>query len=101
MSWKNLKTFAIVVLLIMNVFFGTEVYRQYKRMNYYSEKEINSVTELLSESGIYVNEDILRAKKLSIPAYMRTSSDVELLSALRLFGNVSRRAFGQAPVSRL
>ena len=62
MSWKNLKTFAIVVLLIMNVFFGTEVYRQYKRMNYYSEKEINSVTELLSESGIYVNEDILRAK---------------------------------------
>ena len=64
MSWKNLKTFAIVVLLIMNVFFGTEVYRQYKRMNYYSEKEINSVSELLSESGIYVNEDILRAKKL-------------------------------------
>lgn len=90
MSWKNLKTFAIIVLLIMNVFFGTEVYRQYKRMNYYSEKEISSVTELLSESGIYVNEDILRAKKLSIPAYMRTSSDVELLSALRLFGNVSR-----------
>lgn len=90
MSWKNLKTFAIAVLLIMNVFFGTEVYRQYKRMNYYSEKEISSVTELLSESGISVNEDILRAKKISVPAYMRTSEEAELLSALRLFGNVSR-----------
>ena len=52
MSWKNLKTFAIVVLLIMNVFFGMEVYSQYTSMNYYSEKEINSVTELLSERAI-------------------------------------------------
>lgn len=90
MSWKNLKTFAIAVLLVMNVFFGTEVYRQYKRMNYYSEKEISSVTELLSESGIYVSGDILSAKKTSTPAYMRTRTEGELLSALRLFGNVSR-----------
>ncbi len=90
MSWKNLKTFAIVVLLIMNVFFGTEVYRRYKKMNYYSEKEISSVTELLSESGISVGEDILRARKVSAPAYMRASEEAEFLSALRLFGNVSR-----------
>lgn len=91
MSWKNLKIFAIAVLLVMNVFFGIEVRWQYKRMNYYSESEIASVGKLLSESGLSVGEKYLRAKKVSVPAYMRNYGEEELALAVgALFGDVSR-----------
>lgn len=89
MSWKNLKIFAIAVLFVMNLFFGIEVYMQNKRMNFYSEKEIASVRGLLSESGLQVKEDYLRAKKVSPPAYMRRYGDGELLASVKsVFGNV-------------
>ena len=89
MSWKNLKIFAIAVLFVMNLFFGIEVYMQNKRMNFYSEKEIASVRGLLSESGLQIKEDYLRAKKVSPPAYMRRYGDGELLASVKsVFGNV-------------
>ena len=88
MSWKNLKTFAIIVLIIMNIFFGIEVNRQYKRAHYYSESEIASVRALMSESGIYIEESYLRAKKVSLPAYKREYKDGATKEAVReVFGS--------------
>lgn len=88
MSWKNLKTFATVVLIIMNIFFGAAVNRQYKRAHYYSESEIASVGKLMAESGIYIEESYLRAKKASLPVYKRAYREGATEEAVReIFGS--------------
>lgn len=67
MSWKNLKYFALAVLLIMNVYFGTNVYLQSRSVNYYSDEEIETATALLSASKLYFSRRLLEVKKVSMP----------------------------------
>lgn len=78
MSWKNLKYFAIAVLLIMNVFFGVSVLSQNNKMNHYSGEEIDSVSEILAKSRIYISRNILEEKKAKLSVYTRGFDEEEL-----------------------
>ena len=78
MSWKNLKTLALVLLVALNVIFAIGVTIRYSTVNYYSSEEKTLASRLLAESGIIVPPSILGAKKKIYSAYSRELSLDEL-----------------------
>ena len=87
MSWKNLKTLALVILVLLNVIFGVGVAVRYSNANYYSSEERTLATQLLKESGITVPPGILSAKKKNFSAYSRDiSADDVKETAAYVFG---------------
>ena len=69
MSWKSLKTLALIILMLLNIVFGISVAVRYAAVNYYSSDEKKLAEELLAESGITVPQSILSAKKRRFSAY--------------------------------
>ena len=78
MSWKNLKTLALVILIVLNVVFGVSVSVRYATVNYYSAEEKKLTKAILAESGITLPSSILSAKKRKLSAYSRNLSADEL-----------------------
>ncbi len=79
MSWKKLKTFAIVMLCIMNSLFLFLILQRNYRATHFEEKLIRSVTAVLRESELYVDPSFLSKKIVSLPVYTGVSEK----SALR------------------
>lgn len=76
MSWKNLKTFAIAILVAMNAFFLYSLIERTHAVQYYDDKLIDSATEIFRESNLYVDRSFLTARQVSLPVYTGTVSDV-------------------------
>ena len=71
MKWKNLKSFAIAVLLVLNVLFGILAYIRYTDENYYDKELTENMTALLSESDIVLAGNALSDKIVKLNARKR------------------------------
>ena len=65
MSWKNLKTFLIVMLAMADLFLAVMLIRQ-SNASVYSSESISQIQELLSESGIYADKALLLQKSYEL-----------------------------------
>lgn len=62
MKWKNLKSFAIAMLILLNTVAGILVYIRYTEENYYDRETIENMTALLDESDIVLAPQALSEK---------------------------------------
>lgn len=69
MSWKNLKIFAIVTLLIMDIVFALFVIERKYSVLYYDDALIDSAVTVFSESGLHVDRAFLEERKPSPAVY--------------------------------
>lgn len=100
MKWKNLKSFAIAVLLVLNVVFGILVYIRYTDENYYDKELIENMTTLLSESDIVLAGNALSDKIVKLNALVGTVSAAKTADALALMSGTSPESGGDALVCR-
>lgn len=69
MNWKNLKIVAIVVLLIVDLFFLSSLIQREHAANYYDKALIEELEKLFRESSLYVDPEFLEARIVSMPVY--------------------------------
>ncbi len=69
MSWKKLKTFAIVLLLLMNAVFLFLILRREHLSTHYEDSLIDSAEVLFRESELYVDRAFLEQKRISLPVF--------------------------------
>lgn len=100
MKWKNLKSFAIAVLLVLNVLFGILVYIRYTDENYYDKELTENMTALLSESDIVLAGNALSDKIVKLNALVGTVSAAKTADALTLISGASPESEGEALVCR-
>lgn len=98
MNWKNLKSFAIAVLLVLNAVFGILVYVRYIDENYYDKELTENMTALLAESDIVLARNALSAKIVKLNALMASSSPETVMNALELMSGASPEREGDAYV---
>ena len=55
MSWKKLKTFAIVMLVLMDAVFLFLILQRHDRATHYDDALIDSATAIFRESELYVD----------------------------------------------
>ena len=79
MHWKDLKTFAIAVLLIVDAIFIFGIFEQRYSEKYYRNNLIDSAVSVFEASGLQVDRSFLEKKKESLPVYQGTL-DSEYLS---------------------
>lgn len=82
MSWKHLKSFAIVILLVINVFFLCEIRSRVFAENHYDAALSRSAISVFRESELYVDERFLSEKIVSFPAYRGNSDDLSRLDPI-------------------
>ncbi|MBQ8497614.1 MAG: hypothetical protein IJ489_09200 [Clostridia bacterium] len=63
MSWKNLKIFAIITLLVMDIVFAFFVIERRYSVSYYDDTLIDSAITVFSASDLHVDRSFLEAKK--------------------------------------
>ncbi len=100
MKWKNLKSFAIAVLLVLNVIFGILVYIRYTDENYYDKELIENMTTLLSESDIVLAGNALSDKIVKLNTLVGTVSAAKTADALALMSGASPESGGESLVCR-
>ena len=87
MSWKNLKTFAIFVLIVANVIVGVVLRQEYIKKNYYDEASIYELECILLKSGIVMPKEVFPTKRYELYVYSAGLSDEEMIeSASQLTG---------------
>ncbi len=91
MSWKQLRTFAIAILSVMNAFFLFLVIQRNYRATHYERSLISSAVEVLQQSEIYVSEELLAGEIVSLPVYTGTTRaeklhELAVVSALSEMG---------------
>ena len=69
MSWKNLKTLAIAILLVMDVFFLYSLIARERAARYYDSELIDAATKIFHESSLYVDKSFLTERIVSLPVY--------------------------------
>ncbi len=99
MSWKKLKTFAIVVLCLMNLGFLFLIMQRNYRATHYEEELIDSVTNIFRESALYVDRSFLSGKVVSLPVYVgqteqKASSELPVVCAIEKAGFELRKEPG-------
>lgn len=100
MNKKHLTTLALVVLVIINTVFAGLVYSNHKKNNYYDEKNISDLCDILRESNIELGENIFPKKRVELPAYELSFTEVDLREAARsITGTVTQRADGSVSVA--
>ncbi len=67
MKWDKIKNFLIVMLVLVNLFFGVTLYLQYRQTNYISGTDLQRLSQLLSGS-VELPAGVLPAKKQN-PTY--------------------------------
>ena len=78
MSWKNLKIFAIVTLLVMDIIFAFCVIERKLSVLYYEDPLIDSALTVFSESGLQIDRSFLKKRK-QLPAVYLGSADTDAL----------------------
>ena len=69
MHWKDLKTFAIAVLLVVDAVFVFCVFEHWYAERYYRNNLIDSAVSVFESSGLYVERSLLEKKKERPPVY--------------------------------
>ena len=90
MSWKNLKTLAIVILFVIDVFFFMEIRGRVRAENHYAPSLIDSAVSVLHESELYVDRKFLAGKIVSLPVYAGESDAGTLADAFLRAGCTER-----------
>ena len=85
MSWKQIKTFAIVMLCVMNAVFLFLIMQRHYRASYYDDDLVDSALLVFRESELYVDRSFLSEKVVSLPVYVGTtdSQTLEDLAVVR------------------
>lgn len=91
MKWKNLKSFAIAMLLLLNIIVGVLVGIRYTDENYYDRETIENMTALLGESDIVLAPQALSEKIVRLYTLRGTYAEEKTVQALTLIS-------GTAPV---
>jgi len=84
MSWKNLKTFAIFVLIVANVIVGVVLRQEYIKKNYYDEASIYELELILLKSGIVMPKEVFPTKRNDLYVYSAGLSDKEMMESASL-----------------
>lgn len=74
MRWKNLKNFAIVLILIVDLVFAFFIVRRRNAVLYYDASLIDSAIRIFEADGIYVERTWLEARKEMPAVYTGTVS---------------------------
>ena len=82
MSWKRLKSFALVIILALDIILGAAVVSQYKKEYYYSDEVKRLTAEAMSAGGITFDEALLSEKKTSLSVLMHDCSAEDVFSVL-------------------
>lgn len=90
MSWKTLKTFAIVILLVIDSFFFMEIRGRVRAESHYDPSLIDSAVSVLHESELYVDRKFLAGKIVSLPVYAGESDAGTLADAFLRAGYTGR-----------
>ncbi len=69
MSWRQLKNFALAVLLCMNLLFFLLILQRNQLSTHYDNDLIDSALEILHQSEIYVDRSLLEGRVASLPVY--------------------------------
>lgn len=72
MSWKNLKVFAIVTLLVMDIVFAVCVIERKVSVLYYKDSLIDSALTVFAESDLNVDPSFLKKRNLHPAVYLGT-----------------------------
>ncbi len=70
MHWKDLKTFAVAVLLIVDTVFALFIFNHWYTDRYYRDSLIDSALSVFEESGLRIERSFLEKKKERFPVYM-------------------------------
>ncbi|MBQ3490265.1 MAG: hypothetical protein IJA86_06725 [Clostridia bacterium] len=73
MHWKDLKTFAIAVLFIVNTAFAVFIFNHWYTDTYYRNTLIDSSLSVFEAGGLHVDRSFLEKKKEKPPVYMGTA----------------------------
>ncbi len=69
MSWKNLKIFAIILLLLMDISFLFLIVRRDYRSAHYNEEQIDAAINVFRKSELYIDRSFLTESIVSLPVY--------------------------------
>lgn len=95
MHWKDLKTFAIAVLLVVDAVFVFCICEHWYAEMYYRKNLIDSALSVFEESGLYVDRSFLEKKKERPPVYDGALESENLSESLeRLGGSLQREEKG-------
>ncbi len=86
MSWKQLKTLAIAILVLMNGIFLFLISQRNHSASYYDEDLIDSALEVFHQSEMYVDRAFLSEKKPTFPVYsgvVPTGANMRSLSVVK------------------
>lgn len=102
MSWKRIKNLALVILLVLDLYFGASVIKQYNDVNYYSAEEREMVEDILLGGNIYVPEGLLSIKKPKLAVYSRRMSQAELIKLVgHIYGSENVDAYPYGCTARV
>ncbi|MBE6665211.1 MAG: hypothetical protein E7603_03180 [Ruminococcaceae bacterium] len=90
MHWKDLKTFAIAVLLVVDAVFVFCIFEHWHAEMYYRNNLIDSAVSVFEASGLHVDSSFLEKKKESLPVYQGMSDLQSLSESLEYPGDFSR-----------
>ena len=93
MSWKKLKTIAIVALCLMNAVFFFLVFQRNYRSTHYERNLINSVISVFRQSELYVDRLFLSEKVVSLPVYEGVTESAEMLSELPVVRAIEKAGY--------
>ncbi|MBO4354194.1 MAG: hypothetical protein J5860_04565 [Clostridia bacterium] len=81
MSWRKLTWLAIAVLIIINAAFAITISSDYVSNNYYDAASVAGIIDILSESGITLENKDFPTKRVDLPVYNLPDSESALKSA--------------------
>lgn len=84
MSWKQIKTLALVFLIVLDAALAGLVRFRYRQKNYYDGEIVRNVTALLNESEIYLDTNVLSEKIVSYPVLAGSATEESYRTALGL-----------------
>lgn len=82
MSWKQIKTLALVFLLLLDAVLAGLVWSRYRQKNYYDGETVRNVSALLEKSAIYLDTSVLSEKIVSYPVLTGSASWADYREAL-------------------
>ena len=69
MNWKNLKAFALVLLLLADIFFLAAILKRNRAAKEYDDALVSEAIAVFRESGLIVEKSLLRERVSSFPSY--------------------------------
>ena len=81
MNWKNLKTFAIFVLIVANIIVGIVLRHEYIKKNYYDEASVYELERILLKSGIVMPKEVFPTKRYDLYVYSADLSNKEMIES--------------------